>query len=117
MSVRGSMDSENIDLTGKNGEKAGQLPVPAETVERICRMERYFDAICAAVESAPHVLRGDESMEAMLRSLMSYYENGQWLSDYELDEQGLLPPWLKRGVLSEDGVYDLLSEIEKDGST
>ena len=28
------------------------------------------------------------------------------------DEAGLLPPDLKRGVLSEDGVYDLLSEYD-----
>ena len=25
-----------------------------------------------------------------------------------LDEAGLLPAWLKRGVLSEDGIYNLL---------
>ena len=88
----------------------------AETIERIRRMEYYFDTLCAAVASEPHLLKDDGSVQAMLLSLMTYYENGQWLLDYEADERGLLPPWLKRGVLSEDGVYHLLSEIEKDGS-
>ena len=31
-----------------------------------------------------------------------------WKDDYALDEEGLLPKNLKRGVLSEDGIYDAL---------
>lgn len=85
-------------------------------VERIRQMEHDFDTLCAAMKTAPHMLRDDESVREMLRILVAYYEDGRWRSDYELDEQGLLPPELKRGVLSEDGVYNLLSEIEKDGS-
>ena len=34
------------------------------------------------------------------------------MEDYQLDEQGLFPPGLKRGVLSEDGVYNFLTELE-----
>ena len=90
--------------------------VPAETLERIGRMEEYYDTLCAALKQSPHALRDDETMRSMLESLAAYYEGGQWLADYELDERGLLPSWVKRGVLSEDGVYNLLSEIEKDGS-
>jgi len=90
--------------------------VPAETLERIGRMEEYYDTLCAALKQPPHMLRDDETMRSMLESLAAYYEGGQWLADYELDERGLLPSWVKRGVLSEDGVYNLLSEIEKDGS-
>ena len=41
--------------------------------------------------------------------LRDYYENGQWLRDYEADERGELPRELKRGVLSQDGLWDLLS--------
>lgn len=102
----------DMPCSEENFARKEWLLVPAETVERVRRMERYFDTLCAA----PHCLKEDESMQAMLRSLVAYYEGGQWLADYELDERGLLPPWLKRGVLSEDGVYNLLSEIEKDGS-
>ena len=35
------------------------------------------------------------------------------LSDFEADEAGLLPPDLKRGVLSEDGIYNLLEEYKR----
>ena len=43
------------------------------------------------------------------RELREYYENGQWLLDYEADERGELPATLKRGVLSQDGLWDLLA--------
>lgn len=72
------------------------LPDP-EAIDRITRMESVFDA-----------LRADPSRADLLRELKEYYEGGQWLRDYEMDEAGLLPPDLKRGVLSQDGVYDLL---------
>ena len=37
-------------------------------------------------------------------------DSGQWLKDFEADEKGKLPANLKRGVLSEDGLYNLLAE-------
>jgi hypothetical protein len=47
--------------------------------------------------------------------LESYYTSPAWLSDFEADEAGLLPPDLKRGVLSEDGIYNLLEEYKRMG--
>ena len=44
------------------------------------------------------------------RRLARYLDSGLWLKDYQLDELGLLPKDLKRGVLSQDGLYDLLDE-------
>lgn len=78
----------------------------SRTIERIREMERCFDGILAGIRQEPPVYD-----KVQLRHLLDYYEGGQWLADYELDEQGLLPRELKRGVLSQDGVYDLLTEI------
>ena len=47
-----------------------------------------------------------------LSVLLDYYENGQWLRDYRMDEQGLLPSDLKRGILSEDGFYNYLQQAK-----
>ncbi|MBK6087256.1 DUF4298 domain-containing protein, partial [Ruminococcus difficilis] len=33
--------------------------------------------------------------------------------DFAADEAGLLPKGLKRGVLSEDGIYNLLEEYKE----
>ena len=45
--------------------------------------------------------------------LLEYYLGGQWLRDYEADERGELPPDLRRGILSQDGLWNLLTESRK----
>lgn len=45
-----------------------------------------------------------------LRLLDEYYTSGVWREDYEADERGELPLDLKRGVLSQDALYDLLED-------
>ena len=42
--------------------------------------------------------------------MSDYHGSKQWRKDFEADEQGLYPEDLKRGVLSEDGVYNLLEQ-------
>ena len=45
-----------------------------------------------------------------LKEVSDYYGSVQWMRDFEADEAGKLPKDLKRGVLSEDAVYDLICE-------
>ena len=79
-----------------------------QRIERIGRMERHYDALSDAV-----MRKGwTESEQEKLQELRQYYESGEWLSDYEADEQGLLPSDRKRGVLSQDAIYDLLADID-----
>lgn len=75
-------------------------------IQRIEQMEQIFDEAIAAANALSTLL-------PRLEELLSYYDSGQWLADYEADEAGLLPPDLKRGVLSQDGVYNLLSEYDR----
>lgn len=82
-----------------------------ETIQRIRQMEQYFDKLLELEHTDPDALREDASVQAMLCTLTCYYESGQWLQDYELDEKGLLPRDLKRGVLAQDSVYDFLGRI------
>lgn len=84
-----------------------------ETIDRITKMEFYFDTIKKALEIHTDFLKKEAPAGIMLQELIEYYENGQWLADFEADEAGLLPSDLKRGVLSEDGVYNLLFEISE----
>ena len=72
-------------------------------IRRIEHMERLYDEVRNADR--------DTDVSEKVHILAEYYESGLWLNDYEADEQGLLPENLKRGVLSQDGLYNLLSEI------
>lgn len=84
-----------------------------QMIKRIRLMEFYFDTIQNALMAAPESIREDNYVK-MLEDLTRYYENGQWRQDYECDEQGMLPGDLKRGILSEDGIYNLLCCIEQE---
>ena len=46
-------------------------------------------------------------------ALMAYYDSGQWRQDYEADEAGVFPPELKRGVLSQDGLWNLICDWQR----
>lgn len=80
-------------------------------IARIRRMEEIYDEVSAALQSTPDALL-HPSIRAGIALLRTYYEDGEWLSDYELDERRLLPSGMKRGVLSEDGLYDLLCAVD-----
>ena len=69
-----------------------------EAIERIRQMERCFD-------EADH--------PGNLKILTEYLDSDQRLRDYELDEQGLLPKDLKRGVLSQDALYNFLTDSKR----
>ena len=74
-----------------------------DRIERVERYERLFDEASASHDPET------------LRRLDAYYTSGEWREDFEADERGELPPDLKRGVLSEDALYDLLERAEEDG--
>ena len=78
--------------------------------ERIRKMEEALDASKAAIEKLSEALSEYEAVQDRFDALLDYYGNGQWRADFEADEEGLLPAGLKRGVLSEDAVYDLITE-------
>lgn len=78
-----------------------------DCVERIRHMEELFDELseCKEVSFAD----GGALLDKNIQVLSDYLLDGRWLNDFELDEQGLLPSDLKRGVLSQDGLYNLLN--------
>lgn len=114
--------------------------IPA-AIARIQQMECYMDEVAAYLEShqnSTHQTVGTASIVcqeskhsqcahtpaqaegtipdhilAKLKTLSDYQESGQWLKDYALDESGALPANLKRGVLSEDKLYNFLIDARE----
>ena len=69
--------------------------LPEDDLRRIAAMEEAFNR------------RNAEDIAA----LSAYMASGQWQKDYQADEQGRIPKEMKRGVLSQDGLYNLLQEV------
>ena len=79
-------------------------------LNRIKRMESYLDEMTLAVKELSGALEKYEKFEKKYYKLENYYGSSDWMDDFEADEAGLLPVDFKRGVLSEDALYNLIIE-------
>ena len=77
------------------------LPSTPESIQTQIGRITYYEDIMQQAESG--------SVD-QLKALSGYYGSDAWKRDFAADEAGLLPKDLKRGVLSEDGIYALLEE-------
>ena len=84
-----------------------------EQIERIKQMEMRMERAAKAVMELSAALENYEAVQEDIAALEQYYSSEAWKLDFAADEAGLLPGTLKRGVLSEDGIYDLLEEFEQ----
>jgi len=81
-----------------------------EQAERIKQMELRMERAAKAVMELSAALDNYEAMQDDITALKAYYGSELWKQDYADDEAGRLPADLKRGVLSEDGLWNLLSD-------
>ena len=86
-------------------------------IERIERMEQYLELLMQAAKGENDALDDDEAVQEALRELEAYYGSETWKQDFEDDEQGKLPKNLKRGVLSEDAIWNVLEALHDDMMT
>lgn len=73
-------------------------------------MEKHLDEAAATIAELNAALDRYIDAQIGLIELEEYYSSPQWLEDYDADCVGLIPKDLKRGVLSQDAVYNLLCE-------
>ncbi len=81
-----------------------------EQLRRIRKMERHLNRASAALKRLSSALDKYEEAKADIAALASYYGSNDWKQDFADDEAGRLPKDLKRSVLSEDGIWNLLEE-------
>ena len=81
-----------------------------EQIERIQHFEMLLDRVAPILGNLTEALDAFDGIQDDVKELAAYYEDDDWREDFEADEAGRLPKDLKRGVLSEDGIYDVLSE-------
>ena len=84
-----------------------------EQIERIKQMELRMERAAKAVMELSAALENYEAVQEDIAELERYYGSEEWKQDYVDDEVGLLPADLKRGVLSEDGIWNLLEDVRE----
>ncbi len=79
-------------------------------VSRIGHMERCLDDVTKAVKRLNEAIDKYEAVQDVIAALDAYYGSCEWRQDLADDEAGRLPAGLKRGVLSQDGIWNLLTD-------
>ncbi|MBQ6747494.1 MAG: DUF4298 domain-containing protein [Bacteroidaceae bacterium] len=79
-----------------------------ETINRIKGMEKRMRRADKVLKSMEYALDEWDMMNSDLKALNKYLGSEDWKADMKADEAGLLPDNLRRGVLSEDGIWNLL---------
>ena len=82
-------------------------------VERIAYYEELLDRVTAANAELERALDAFRQALPARKELDGYYGSPKWRRDLAADEAGKLPRDLKRGVLSEDGAYDALTDSRR----
>ena len=84
-----------------------------EQIERINQMEERLEQVAAAVKNMSLALEQYEKAQEAKDMLEAYYGSDDWKKDYADDEAGRLPQDLKRGVLSENALWNVLDDCKE----
>ena len=81
-----------------------------KTIERVTKMETILDDLTMIVEKSDNALTELSDSLEDLNTLKKYYE-AQYMKDVMADKRLEIPQDMKRGVLSEDAVHMLLTDL------
>ena len=76
--------------------------------QHIFVMESILEKATQRMDAMEKKIEEYEAFQAEIRKLEEYYTSPQWKADFAADEAGQYPNKLKRGVLSEDGIWNML---------
>ena len=79
-------------------------------IERIEKMEALLNECSEGIAGFEPALEKFAALQEKINELSAYYSSPEWMSDYDDSNSGKLPKGLKCGVLSEDAVFDLLTD-------
>lgn len=84
-----------------------------DQIKRIKQMERHLNKANKAICSLKKSIENFKNNSGPIHELEQYYTSPLWKKDFQDDHKGILPSNLKRGVLSEDGIYNLLENLKE----
>ena len=76
-------------------------------LDRIARMENNLNDVTTLTTKLQEQLDAMKAAESHAKALFQYYGSEDWHGDRDME----LPEGFKAGVLSEDSVYDAITEL------
>ena len=76
--------------------------------QHIYVMESILENAIQKMDALEKKIEEYEAFQSEIQKLEAYYTSPQWKEDFAADEAGQYPDKLKRGVLSEDGIWNML---------
>ncbi len=84
-----------------------------EQLQRIAHMEELYDKSRETVDNLFRAMQQYRVLKNEIKELVDYYQSELWMADFETDREGLIPKDMKRGILTEDAIYDLLADVDR----
>ena len=81
-------------------------------IDRIAKNEERFDKLLINIKELQQALDNFKINQKELRMLNKYYQSKNWIKDKDAYENNCIPK-IKAGVLSEDGIWNMFSEIDE----
>ena len=98
-----------LDLKGyRMGSMNATIKEKPDQLQRIRHHEELLQNVQQMLQAEELPVHLKEALEEKIRELEEYYVSDLWKQDFADEEAGLLPKDLPRGVLSEDGIYNIL---------
>ncbi|ETP71898.1 hypothetical protein UYO_2127 [Lachnospiraceae bacterium JC7] len=98
------MNKRYTDLKNRFKNRMAAESIP----QHIYQMEAILDTAQQKMDALEQRIADYKAFQAKIQELEAYYTSQQWKDDFAMDEEGKFPKKLKRGVLSEDGIYNML---------
>ena len=111
------------DRTSVNYADKNQKPVPVcqsvlsgknkKRFRGITDLQNKFNEVSKVVAALDKALDEYAAIKDWIDELREYMESGQWRKDFEEDEKGEVPSYIRRGVLSKDALYNLRADSDR----
>ena len=112
MAKRATTKNQMTEGMAKDRENHAPKTGIQHDIERITDMEQRFNRVDEALRALEIAMDTIISLEDDILELDAYYSGDEWKADFRSDELGRLPQDLKRGVLSEDAIWNLLGRVD-----
>ena len=103
------------DKKNKEGSDVCEEPAPVMEEgrdERINQMSAAFNSLSAVTATLTDGVEELKNLAPDVDLLKDYISSGQWLKDFEADERGEIGTDVDRSALSEDGLYNLMEDLD-----